>query len=223
MVQKQGELVSDGMAPGMLLLCVTLHNLQVLWSDESYFRTFCTRKRGVWRREYSFDAQCLSPAVQNSPGIMAWGWFGGGRRGLVFHGNGVTVDGDAYRTMLTSHFFFTLPRATLRRRNILFMQDNAKPHTACQTLDMLVAANVKLLERWPPTSPDLNPIERCWALIKNKLEGKIFTNVDALKAEVLAQWNAIPEQTLTQLVAAMPANIERVIKAKGGHARNPYH
>ena len=43
--------------------------------------------------------------------------------------------------------------------NVTFMHDNARPHSAAITRQLLTTNNVNVLD-WPGNSPDLNPIEQ---------------------------------------------------------------
>ena len=49
-----------------------------------------------------------------------------------------------------------------------FMQDNDPKHKAKITMTWLTNKGIKMLD-WPPNSPDLNPIENLWQVIKRKL------------------------------------------------------
>ena len=44
----------------------------------------------------------------------------------------------------------------------LFQQDNAPPHRARATFAWFQANNIDVLQPWPASSPDLNPMENLW-------------------------------------------------------------
>ena len=55
-----------------------------------------------------------------------------------------------------------LPWATgVFGRNFVYVQDNAPPHTACDTAAFLDQQDVEVMD-WPALSPDMNPIEHDW-------------------------------------------------------------
>ena len=51
---------------------------------------------------------------------------------------------------------------------LYFQQDNATPHSAAVTKNFLANNQIRTLP-WPPTSPDLSPIEHVWDQMKQSL------------------------------------------------------
>ena len=62
------------------------------------------------------------------------------------------------------------------------MHDNAPLHFARTTQIFLLSYSIQdeRLMVWPTASPDLNPIENLWSIIKQDADGRQFTSKDIL-------------------------------------------
>jgi transposase len=70
----------------------------------------------------------------------------------------------------------------------------------------------------PPNSPDLNPIEHVWMMIKYRLAKDYahVTSANELKHVIMQLWEECSHDEFNHLVESMPRRIQAVIKAKGG-------
>jgi hypothetical protein len=73
--------------------------------------------------------------------------------------------------------------------------DQGKFH---QSNDLKVPENILLLFQ-PAASPELNPIERLWQYIKDKLSWKLYDKLDQLKEEVREILKGISSKTIASL------------------------
>ena len=78
--------------------------------------------------------------------------------------------------------------------------------------------NIKNL-RHPAQSPDLNPIEGIWSIIKQRLRYRIFDSDDEMKAALQDEWASITMEQIRERIAAMPSRCARLIKSNGGPIR----
>jgi transposase len=101
------------------------------------------------------------------------------------------------------HFFLDLPRLNSAHFQIfldavahaysdslnMLVLDNSGAHTAKR---LVIPDNIRLV-LLPPYTPELNPIERVWRAMKDKIAGKAFMDVAAQQryvADVLARYDA---------------------------------
>ena len=66
-----------------------------------------------------------------------------------------------------------------------FVHDNARPHTARQTVDKLNELGFDVLPH-PPYSPDLSPSDYLFHPMKNELRGKQYNNSQEIVTDIIA-------------------------------------
>ncbi len=187
---------------------------KVLFSDESKFCiSFGNQGPRVWRK--SGEAQnpcCLKSSVKFPQSVMIWAAMSSAGVGpLCFLKS--TVNAAIYQEIL-EHFMLPSADKLYGDADFIFQQDLAPAHTAKGTKSWFNDHGVTVLD-WPANSPDLNPIENLWGIVKKKMRDTRPNNADELKATVKETWASIPPQQCHKLITSMPRRIEAVIKAKG--------
>ncbi len=122
------------------------------------------------------------------------------------------VNAAIYQDIL-EHFMLPSADKLYGDADFIFQQDLAPAHTAKGTKSWFNDHGVTVLD-WPANSPDLNPIENLWGIVKRKMRDTRPNNADDLKATVKETWASIPPQQCHKLITSMPRRIEAVIKAK---------
>ena len=110
----------------------------------------------------------------------------------------VVPDGAlTYRNFLQDNFIpcmYRSKRPAFRKKKIV-MQNNAPSHAPRFTVEYLAKIGFKSekLMTWPSSSPDLNPIENFWSLLKRKLYtgGKQYASKDELWDSILQSAQSI--------------------------------
>jgi hypothetical protein len=103
----------------------------------------------------------------------------------------------------------------------LLLQDNASIHTAAQSRQALEQAGIMTIPDFPPCSPDLNPIEGVWALLKRRVNSRIPrpTTYDSIKQAIVEEWDNLTVEDYEDMILSMPERVAACLAAEGGHTR----
>ncbi len=89
-------------------------------------------------------------------------------------------------------------------------------HTTKMTTALLMKLKVKVkVMEWPSMSPDLNPIEHMWGILKWKVEKHHVSNIQQLRDVIMEEWKRMPATTCAALVNSMPRRIKAVLDNNG--------
>ena len=100
----------------------------------------------------------------------------------------------------------------------VFQHDNDLKHTSKTTTALLKRPRVKVMD-WPSMSPDLNPIEHLWGILKRWVEVCKVSNICQLCNVVMEEWKSILVATCEVLVNSMPRRLKAVLDNDGGHTK----
>ncbi len=122
--------------------------------------------------------------------VMAWACMAASGTGSLVFIDDVTADkssrmnSEVFRAILSAHI---QPNASeLIGRRFTVQMDNDPKHTAKATKEFLKGKKWTVMQ-WPSQSPDLNPIEHAFHLLKTKLKGKCPKNKQERAEPVQAQ------------------------------------
>ena len=130
------------------------------------------------------------------------------------------MDAELYTQIIEDELVNSLEYYGLKVDDIIFQQDNNPKHTSKKARKWFEDHDMNVM-KWPPQSPDLNPIEHLWGHLKRRLSAYPEPPKGILELWERAQkeWEEIGKEVCQNLIESMPNRIQAVLKAKGGYIK----
>lgn len=194
---------------------------KVMFSDETVISRIGSfgRKYYYSNREHKLQHPHHYIETKKSGGgkIMLWGCITYNRPGDLHWIEG-TMNSAFYVDVLRKSVIPSQDWCGLDRSSFIFQQDNASIHTAAIVKQYFVKSKITTM-KWPANSPDLSPIERVWAYVKQQLYRYPTPpkNMQETFDRVEEIWKSLPVDYLHKLYEMMPELMKKLKKARGGN------
>ena len=184
---------------------------KVIFSDETTVHMDRPPSR-VWQRR---GARFPFSTVKHPQKLHLWGCFCSQGFGEIF------MFGQNLNSELLCKIYekALLPSAANWMDDWILQEDNDPKHMSKFSKKWKEKHNVQRLP-WPPQSPDLNPIENVWKILKCKLRTYQPRTIVGMKKKILKIWRQLSIDYAENLVNSMPSRLEACISSNGGYT--PY-
>ena len=109
------------------------------------------------------------------------------------------------------------------KRKFWFQEDNDPSHGTRSKNNVAArakrASDLQILVHCAQ-SPDFNPIEAIWNIIRGRIRGRIFESVDEFKKAIEAEWRRVTLAEIRHRIAEMPDRCERIVELKGARIKS---
>lgn len=128
------------------------------------------------------------------------------------------VNANKYQEILEQNLLPSIDQLSDDHGEFIFQQDGATCHIAKKNKEWFAAKSITVLP-WPPSSPDMSPIETIWGVMKKSLRESPANSLIELKARLQNIWNGFSAEYCKALVSTMPKRVKDLCDSKGGVAK----
>ena len=194
---------------------------RVVWTDEAsvHLRRRDGRLRIWTKRGNRIPDHLVLPITQGGGRLLIWGgiWMNGRSE---LHIQRENMNSDRYVKVLERHIYPLSFQLGDPSTDWWLMDDNATCHRSSLTNSYKSQAGIRTLS-WPARSPDLNPIENMWSLLKRRVRRLLLPGDDLVRLQELLrqEWGSISQSTVNRLIESMPSRVHDVIQLSGNCTR----
>lgn len=190
----------------------------ILWTDETAISFDGTYGKHFYRsdpKEKRFREIVQHTRHSKGGKIIIWGC-------ISYNGAGPIV--KCPEKMTSPHYLailheYAIPAGDgLIGTHFVLQQDNAPIHTSNMIKTFISGIPLNVL-KWPPQSPDLNPIENVWHKLKSMISEEVGRSQDKVWQDAQTAWEAISPQIIRNCIDSVPRRLRAVIDSKGGNTK----
>ena len=180
---------------------------RTVFSDETSYQLF----RNTIRRWSKYAQEEKKRIPKNKQKIMVWGAFSI-KGQLSCYSFRTTMDGPFYVEILRKHLLAGARKQFGSRWR--YQQDNDPKHTSKVAKQFLETEVPETID-WPSNSPDINPIENIWSILKRRVEKRKPSNIHELDQFLHEEWKKFEKTIINNLVHSMKSRCLAIIESKG--------
>ena len=141
-----------------------------------------------------------------------------GKTKLAFYDG--TLNDKKYQKILHK-YLLPASKKLFKKDKWEFQQDGATPHTSSSTVKWIEDLHISFIppQTWPPDSSDINPIEKIWGIMEEKLAEKQYTEKKKFRRAIQKIWREINNETLKKAIGSVSNILKEVRKQRGAHIK----
>jgi transposase len=198
---------------------------KIVFSDEKFFvlqQCHNAKNNVVYAKGFEEIPEHLRSVqrFQNTSGIMIWGAVSQrGKLPLIFIDRGIKINSKYYQREVLQSTLLPEANRLYPDGKWTFQQDSAPAHSSNATQAWCRAnlPNFITKDEWPPSSPDLNPLDfSVWGMLEPMVSERQHTSIDAFKRALIREWKKLPMSMVRAAIGSWHKRLEAVVTRDGG-------
>lgn len=180
------------------------------YKDYNWDNVIFTDEASIWigfkgKRWVNLNIDDYNYTVKHPTKIHIWGSISKNFERKIF----------IFTEILTAEKYLEILKTQLKDyKNYILQDDNDPKHRSKIVTNWKKENNVEYID-WPSNSPDINPIENVWALLKHKIKKINVKNITELKEIILKCWNEIDASHIQNIINSIPSRIKQILSNNG--------